>query len=115
MGLSTENYETKHIFHIVDDGIRIPYDGILGQDFFISKRAKRDYKKRGILMGDLRLKFNYRVVIDDQIKELSIVLEARCETVVKVPTNSEELKVGLISKTELLPGNIMADTLTVVR
>jgi hypothetical protein len=39
------------------------------------------------------------------------VLKARCETVVKVPTNSEELKVGLISKTELLPGIIMAETL----
>jgi hypothetical protein len=38
-----------------------------------------------------------------------------CETVVKVATNSEELKVGLIIKTELLPGIIMAETLTVVR
>jgi hypothetical protein len=43
------------------------------------------------------------------------VLKARCETVVKVPTKSEELRVGLISKTELLPGIIMAETLTVVR
>ena len=32
-----------------------------------------------------------------------------------MPTNSEELKVGLISKTELLPGIAMAATLTVVR
>jgi hypothetical protein len=35
MGLSTENYETTHSFHIAGDGIRIPYDGILDQDFFI--------------------------------------------------------------------------------
>jgi hypothetical protein len=39
--------------------------------------------------------------------KMSIVLKASCETVVKVPTNSEELKVGLISKTELLPGIVM--------
>ena len=39
----------------------------------------------------------------------------RCETVVKLPTNSEELKAGLISKTELISGIIMAETLTVVR
>jgi len=39
----------------------------------------------------------------------------RCETVVKVPTNSEELKVGLISKTELILGIIMAETITVAR
>jgi len=30
MGLSTENNETTHIFHIVGDGIRIPFDEILG-------------------------------------------------------------------------------------
>jgi hypothetical protein len=65
-------------------------------------------------MGDVKLKFDNRVVPDDQVKEVSIVLKARCETV-NVHTNSEELKVGLISKTELLLGIIMAETLTVVR
>jgi hypothetical protein len=76
--------------------------------FFISKMARIDYKKGEILMGDVRLKFDDRVVLD-QVKEVSIVLKARCETVVKFPTNSEELKVGLISK-QLLPGIIMAET-----
>ena len=46
---------------------------------------------------------------------MNVVLKARCDTVVKVPTNSEELKIGFIRKTELLPGIIMAETLTVVR
>ena len=32
-----------------------------------------------------------------------------------MPTTSEELKVGLISKLELLRGIVMAETLTVVR
>ena len=32
-----------------------------------------------------------------------------------MPTTSEELKVGLISKLELLRGVVMAETLTVVR
>jgi hypothetical protein len=70
---------------------------------------------RDIIMGDVRLKFDDRVVPDDQVKKVSIVLIARCETVVKVPTTSEEIKVGLVSKTELLPGIIMAETLTEVR
>jgi hypothetical protein len=35
MGLSSENYETAHIFQIVGDRIQIRYGGILGQDFFI--------------------------------------------------------------------------------
>ena len=46
MGLITENYETKHNFHIVGDRIRIPYGGVLGQDFFITKSARIDYNKR---------------------------------------------------------------------
>jgi ribosomal protein L5 len=51
MGLSSENYESIHIFQIVGDRIRIRYDGILGKDFFISKKARIDYKKREIIMG----------------------------------------------------------------
>jgi hypothetical protein len=47
MGLSTENYKTTHIFHIVGDGI-------LGQDFFESKSTRIDYKKREIIMRDMR-------------------------------------------------------------
>jgi len=97
-----------YIFHIVGDGVQILYDGVLGQDFFISKRARVVYKKREIRMGNVRLKFDDRVLSDKQVKEMSIVLKASCETVVKVPTNSEELKVGLISKTGLLAGIVMA-------
>jgi hypothetical protein len=66
-------------------------------------------------MGNVRLKFDDRVLSDKQVKQMSIVLKASCETVVKVSTNSEELKVGLVSKMELLPGIIMAETLTVVQ
>jgi hypothetical protein len=115
MGLSTENYERTHIFHIARDGIRIPYDGILGQDFFISNRARIDYKKIEIIMGNARLKFDEKILSDEQVNEISVVLKARCETVVKGHINSEELKVGLISKTELLPEIVMAETLIVVR
>lgn len=115
MVLSTENYETAHTFHIVGDGIRIPYDGILGQDFFENKRAKIDYKKREMIMGDVRLKFDDKSLSREQVREVRTVLKPRCETVVRVSTNSEELGTGLISKTELLPGVVMAETLTVVR
>jgi hypothetical protein len=58
MVLSTEHYETTHTFHIVGDGIRIPYDGIIDQDFFESKRTRIDYEKREIITGDVRLTFD---------------------------------------------------------
>jgi hypothetical protein len=103
------------MFYTVGDGIRSPYAGILGQDFIVSKRAKTDYKKIEIIMGDVRLQSDDKVSTDEMGKPVSIILKARCETVVKVPIKSEELKVRLISKTELLPGVMMAKTLTVVR
>jgi len=46
----------------------------------------------------MRLKCDNRVLSDEQVKGMSFVLKARCETVVKMPTNSE-LKIRLISKT----------------
>ena len=66
-------------------------------------------------MGYVRLKFDDRVLSEEQVKEISIVLKARCVTVVEVPTNSEERKVRLISKTELLPIIVMAEPLRVVQ
>lgn len=50
----------------------------------------------------MRLKFDDSVLSDEQDKQINVVLKARCVTIVKMPTNSKELKVGLISKTELL-------------
>jgi hypothetical protein len=115
MVLSTEHYETTHTFHIVGDGIRIPYDGIIGQDFFESTRARIDYEKREIEMSEVRVIFDDTILSGDQGREVNIVLKARCETVVKVPTNTKELKTGVIRKTELSPGVVMAETLTIVR
>ena len=66
-------------------------------------------------MGNVKVKFDDKFLSDERVRAGSIVLKVRCETVVKVPTNSEELKTGLITKTELLPGVIIAETLTAVR
>jgi hypothetical protein len=68
----------------------------------MSKRTRIVCKKREIRIGNMRLKFDDRVLPDKQVKEMNTVLKASCETVVKVPTNSEEVKVGSIRKTELL-------------
>jgi hypothetical protein len=100
---------------VVGDGIRIPYDGILGQEFFASKKAKIVFKNRETVMGEVKVKFDVRLRSDERGKQITIVLKHRCETIVKMPTDSKELKVGLIKRTELLPGIVMAETLTVVR
>jgi hypothetical protein len=63
----------------------------------------------------VRLQFDDKVSTDETGNPISIILKAKCETVLKVPMKSKDLKVGLISKTELLPGVCMAETLSVVR
>jgi hypothetical protein len=47
------------VFHVVSDGIRIPYDGIQVKTF-TSKKAKIDFKE--IIMDDVKLKFDDKVV-----------------------------------------------------
>jgi hypothetical protein len=56
-----------------------------------------------------------KILSDEDFKGMSIMLKARFETVVRVPTDSEELKFWLISKTEPLPGIVMVETVTVLR
>ena len=73
MRLSTENHETTHFFHVVGDGIRITYDGILGEDFFISKKARINYNKREIVMGGVKLKFDDKILSDERVKEMNRV------------------------------------------
>jgi hypothetical protein len=46
------NYETEHKFQVIGDGINIPYDGILGKDYFESKQATIDYMRKVILKFD---------------------------------------------------------------
>jgi hypothetical protein len=36
--LTTGNFETKHKFQIIGNCVNIPYDGILGKDFFEDKQ-----------------------------------------------------------------------------
>jgi hypothetical protein len=66
-------------------------------------------------MGDVTIKFDDKDVTEERSNETSVVLKARCENVVKMPTHSEEKKTGLISKIELLPGVFMAKKLTKVK
>jgi hypothetical protein len=52
------NYKTEHKFHVVGDGINIPYDGILGKNFFDSKQATINYVRKEIIMDKVILKFD---------------------------------------------------------
>jgi hypothetical protein len=107
------NCETEHKFQVVE-GINIPYDGILGKDFFESKKATINYMRKKI-MGKVVLKFDRERQLEESNQEVWVILKPRCETIVRLRTRSKELESGLINRTEIAPGIITAGTLTIVR
>jgi hypothetical protein len=84
------NYETEHKFHAVGSGMNIPCDGILGKDFFESKQATIDYVRKEVTMGKVALKFDKDQKTRAPNKEILVVLKPRSETIVKLPTKSNE-------------------------
>ena len=113
--LCVAGHEIEHPFQIVGDGVDIPCDGILGKDFFEKEKAKIDYNHRQVIMGKARVKFDEDTEAKGQADTVYTVLKPRSETIVRLPTESSELMTGLISKRELVPGVIVAETLVTVR
>jgi hypothetical protein len=66
-------------------------------------------------MGGVKVKFDGDDRTNDRVSKVYVTLKPRCETIVQLPTLSDELESGLVIKTELAPGVIVADILTVVR
>jgi hypothetical protein len=96
------NYETEHEFQVVGDRINIPYDGILGKDFFESKQATTDHMRKEIFMGKVILKIDQERQPEKSNKEIQVILKARCETSARLPARSKELETGLIEQRLLL-------------
>jgi hypothetical protein len=44
--------EAEHDFQVIGDGMGIPHDGVLGQDFWETMQAKIDYECKEIHMGE---------------------------------------------------------------
>jgi hypothetical protein len=87
----------------------------LGKDFFEDKKAKIDYERREIVMGNLIIEFDDNNFATEQPTGIYVTLKPRCEIVVRLPTVSREMETRLVSKAELFPGVIRAEALTVVR
>jgi hypothetical protein len=92
IGLCTKGHKMEHPFQIVGDGLDIPYDCILGKDFFERKGAKIDYNHRQVIMGKVRVKFDADVEVDKEVKTVYVTVKPRSGTIVRLPTDSRELK-----------------------
>lgn len=56
----------------------IPYDGILGKDFFENRHARIDYGRKEITMGEVKIKFDENEQSVGQAEETWVMLKPRC-------------------------------------
>jgi hypothetical protein len=107
--LFTDTHETTHDFHVTGDSFQLQYDGILGRDFWESKKAVISYCNREFLMEDVVIKFDPKDS-GERDNILKVTLKARSENYVKLPTACKGQ--GLISRKEIIPGIYMAESHT---
>jgi hypothetical protein len=110
--LETEDLYTNHKLQVVSDCITIPFDAILGRDFWDPKGAKIDFEKRIVQMGNLEVEFDDKVETHGEGMRMYITLPPRSETMIEVPISNDGNLSGVVTKEELLPGVHMAETLT---
>jgi hypothetical protein len=113
--LSIFRHETEQTFHVVGDGMNIPFHGILGKDFFEKEQVKIDYSNKELTIGKKKIKFDEDKQTTKGDTTMSIILKPRSETIVSLPTTAPELFTGKIAKQEIAPGVIIAESLSTVR
>lgn len=90
--LCTAGHETEHPFQVVEDGMDIPCDGILGKDFFENEKARIGYSRRQVIMGNVRAKLDEDGELNEQEDTVYAVLNPGSETVVKVVDRFARIK-----------------------
>lgn len=82
-------------FHVVNDTITLPCDGILGSEFFTQTNAKIDYEKNVITMGTINLPFF--------ISQPNHI-ESRTRKLISMTVTNPEIQQGYLKKLDLGPG-----------
>ena len=92
--LFTDTHDTTHTFHVLGGNSELPYDAILGKDFFEMREGVINYCSRQIIM-------NNEVVVNfdpkssaNKTEPCRLTLKARTENIVGLPTFSKGM--GLI-------------------
>ena len=108
--LFTDTHETTHTFHVLRENSELPYDAILGKDFFETREGVINYCSRQIIMNDeVIVNFDPKPTAN-KTEPCRLTLKARTEMIVRVPTSSKGK--GFLPKNELLPGLYLASSLT---
>ena len=104
--LFTDTHETTHTFHVLRENCELPYDAILGKNFFETRKSVINYCSRQIIMNDeVIVNFDPKPTAN-KTEPCRLILKARTEMILRVPTTSKGL--GLLPKSEILPGAYLA-------
>jgi hypothetical protein len=110
LNLFTDTHETTHTFHVLSENFKLPYDAISGKDFFETREGVINYCSRQIIMNDeVVVNFDPKTGVN-KTEPCRLTLKARTENIVRIATSSKGL--GLLPKSELLPGVYLASSLT---
>ncbi|KAF2904702.1 hypothetical protein ILUMI_01471 [Ignelater luminosus] len=94
-------------FHVVDNQINLPYDGVLGTDFLQNNNATI------FRMQELHL-HNVSIPLNNRPPITKFVLKPRTEMIVPFLVQSPEISEGLIPEMKTLPGIYVSRALTKV-
>ena len=104
----------EHKVHIIPSNkTNIPFDGLLGDDFFQNHKAKIDYQNDSLIIHGCKFKL-FHTELDD-IDDNPIILEPRTETVVLLNALNPETKVGIIPDLEIIPNVFISRAITRVQ
>lgn len=102
----------KHRIHVINSyKINMDYDGILGEDFFLSQKAEISYTAKTIKIADTIIPFNNK--ISDHKAEQTITLPARSEIISQIHV-SGDLKEGIIKAQEISPNVFIPNSFVTV-
>lgn len=107
----------QHKFHILDDvDHNIPYDGILGGDFFTENKAVIDYKEKVFKTGRNSVPLFLTVNEHSQERKSNdiFMLAARTEQLIEINVLNPEIKEGVIPELSLPKGLLVSRAITKV-
>jgi hypothetical protein len=91
--LEKEDMYTNHKFQVVSDCIAIPFDAILGRDFWDAKGTNIDFENRIVQMGKPHVKFDDK----DTGRRNANLYYPKSETMIEMPTSNDGNSLGVVT------------------
>lgn len=101
-------------YHILNQETNVPFDGLLGNDFFEKQSALIDFQNRNLVIKSLSVTIPLLRESQIQSNNFLISLKARTETIVELNVLNPDIKEGIIPYVELPKGIYLSHAITKV-